>query len=76
MSHLEFSFYDYSESGKTRIWDVYNTTTDESIGAIRWAGNFRKYAFFSRPNIMYDANCLKDIAKFLDKEMEARNTND
>ena len=65
--HLEFNFVRNSESGKTKIWTVFNTTTYEHIGNIRWAGNFRKYAFYPNNDTMYDSNCLQDISEFLEK---------
>jgi len=74
--HLEFIFHDYSESGKTRIYNVYNTTTNQSIGRIKWAGNFRKYAFYPENNTFYDAQCLVDISEFLKSEMNRRINNE
>jgi len=63
--HLEFTFIRFSDSGKTKIWVVVNTTTVERIGLVKWAGNFRKYAFFPNEATAYDSNCLQDIAAFL-----------
>ena len=67
--HLEYQFSGPSSSGKTKTWVVYNHTTDVYIGIIKWAGNFRKYAFFAEPGMMFDASCLEDVAEFLRAEM-------
>jgi hypothetical protein len=61
-SHITFEPGPDSPSGKTKTWRIKNKDTDEVIGEIRWAGNFRKYAFYPYPHTMYDNACLADIA--------------
>ena len=70
--HLEYAFLGTSPSGKTKIWEVHNVTTDSDIGIIRWAGNFRKYAFWPYNDTYYDSACLEDIASFLQEAMDER----
>lgn len=63
--HLEFDFIGASPSGKTKIWAV-NNLSNGTIGEIRWAGNFRKYALYPYNMTLFDSKCLRDIADFLD----------
>lgn len=65
LKHLEFILVGKSESGKTNLWEVKNKTLNYEIGMIKWAGNFRKYAFYPKNDTMYDSNCLHAIADFL-----------
>lgn len=63
--HIRFVQGIDSSSGKTKTWIIENTHTGETIGKIKWAGNFRKYAFFPLSDTVYDNFCLADIAYFL-----------
>ena len=65
-SHIAFAFFGYSDSGKTRRYVVSNIQTEENLGEVKWAGNFRKYAFFPAPYTFYDSRCLRSIANFCD----------
>ena len=58
--------------GKTLIFRVTNSKSGEVIGTIKWATNFRKYAFWPHDETYYDAGCLKDIADFITKLMDER----
>jgi hypothetical protein len=58
-----------SDSGKTKIWDIINTTLNEPIGTIRWHGAWRKYVFASHGPLLVDANCARQIARLLDEAM-------
>jgi hypothetical protein len=70
--HIKFEFGGESESGKTKTWFVLNVESGDTIGEIKWAGNFRKYSFFPWPRTIYDASCLHHIATFIEQKMEER----
>jgi hypothetical protein len=55
-----------SKSGITKIWTVHNINTEEEIGLIRWAGNWRRYVYEDYEASYYDSKCLKQIAEFLE----------
>lgn len=56
-----------SPSGVTKRWRVINKRTNEKVGAIKWYGGFRKYCFFPEDDtLLYDSDCLRLIADFLD----------
>ncbi len=69
---IRFELVGPTDSGKTQIWNV--VLKDQSVigGEIRWWGAWRKYAFFPRPNTLYEQDCLRAIARFLQVQMDAR----
>lgn len=60
------------QTGKTQIFRCYNFEFGTFLGWVKWYGAFRKYSFFPEPNIVFETQCLKDIASFLDKLMLER----
>ena len=65
---IYIDFLTKSKSGKTNIYQVINNGIH--LGDIKWYAPWRKYAFFPQEKTLYEQDCLKDIAKFLE---EARN---
>lgn len=61
-SHLRFLDFGTSESGRTRVVRVLNQMAGTSLGMIRWRAPWRRYVFESNPGIVYDHECLLDIA--------------
>lgn len=57
---------------KTKRFNCYNKEHESLIGEVRWYGGFRKYSFFPASNIVFENQCLKDIASFLEKLMLER----
>lgn len=62
-----------SATGKTRVWDVRNNRTKESVGQVKWYGGWRKYAFFpTMPQyegewMVFDEQCMRKLADFIDQ---------
>ena len=73
-------FDKYIEYGKKlSIYEVKNKATLDSLGVIYFYSDWRKYVFESTPQIVYDADYLIDIAKFLQEvqnELEEELKND
>lgn len=65
-------FVQMHDSGKTRVWDVVTEDGGAVLGEVRWFGRWRKYSFFPKPDTIYEATCLRDVAAFMDAEMAAR----
>lgn len=59
-----------SESGKTEVWRVQNG--DLLLGKISFWSKWRRYAFFPRPETLYETQCMTDIAGFLSALDEKR----
>lgn len=54
-----------SRSGLTNIYvvrDVYGN----QLGTVKWYGPWRKYAFYPDVNTLYEWECLRDIAVFVE----------
>ena len=58
--------------GKTKVFTCFNKENYNELGTVKWYGAFRKYAFFPENNIVFETQCLRDIASFLDKLMLER----
>jgi hypothetical protein len=54
-----------SKSGKTNIYQVISNGVH--LGDIKWYAPWRKYAFFPESETLYEQDCLKDIARFLEE---------
>jgi hypothetical protein len=55
---------------KTKNFIVTNKKSGDHLGWINWYPPFRKYAFTSACDIVYDPNCLNDISSFLTNLMK------
>ena len=62
--YLVFAKY-IGHDKKLPIYEVKNKATLDSLGVIYFYFGRRKYVFESTPQIVYDAEYLTDIAKFL-----------
>ena len=62
--YLVFDKY-IEQDRKLPIYEVKNKATLDSLGVIYFDSGRRKYVFESTPQIVYDADYLIDIAKFL-----------
>lgn len=60
-----------SKSGKTKIYKIMSDYGG-FIGEIKWYAQWRKYAFYPQNNTVYEQDCLKDIAQFLEELKEER----
>lgn len=61
-------------SGKTKKYRCVNKEFGSEIGIVMWYGAFRKYSFLPNPNMVFESQCLKDIASFLESLMLERKT--
>lgn len=69
--YIEFVDAGTSESGKTRLWDVYPKGNRQSVlGEVSWYSPWRKYVFMAPDNIpvVFDQACLRDIADFIGEQ--------
>jgi hypothetical protein len=66
--------YEWTPTGKTQIFEVCaNDNSNTKLGMIKWRSGWRKYAFFPQTDTLFESQCLRDIATFLDQLMIARN---
>lgn len=66
---LEFVDRGKSDSGKTNIWAIYSSKTDDPIllGEVRWYSAWRKYAFYPETLTVFEEECLRDISFFVEQ---------
>lgn len=71
--YLRFIDRGPSASGKTRLFEVRNTS-GLLLGNVKWHGPWRRYIYAPsfQYDFIYDAGCLREIAVFIDEQMEAR----
>lgn len=72
MKYLIFNKQPKLQDKKTDNFHVHNILTSKIVGKIFWNGGFRKYIFAPESNFIFDAGCLKEIAKFLSELMIER----
>ncbi len=48
----------------TKVWRVVSVQGDTLLGGIKWWPAWRRYCFFPLTDMLFDANCLWDIADF------------
>ena len=57
-----------NEGRKTKIFSVRAKEDDTFIGLVKWFGAWRKYCFFPIENTVFEQDCLRDIAQFIEEE--------
>jgi hypothetical protein len=72
MANLNFLLAGRSDSGLTQIWEIRSVHTDVLLGQINWKPSWRRYWFTPDTGTGFDAECLREIAKFLDDQMAVR----
>lgn len=72
MANLVFNFLSASNSGLTSIWEVRSAHTSILLGQVSWYAPWRRYTFQDGGSNIYDATCLREIAKFIEDQMDAR----
>ena len=53
---------------KTVVWYVQTKDSRDVLGQVRWFGRWRKYAFYPYPETIYEQDCLRQIAAFVETE--------
>jgi len=68
---VSFRLSDRSPKRKTETWTVWNLRDASYLGQVRW--RWRQYCFFSSSATRaMDADCLRGIAGFTERETEKR----
>ncbi len=62
--HLKF--VEAEPNKKTRRMWVVNKHDDVPLGNIGWFGRWRKYAFYPLPGMVFEQDCLRDIADYIE----------
>lgn len=76
VKYIEFGRSKPSPSGKTRIWLVMTrslTGIRFVLGEIKWKSEWRRYVYFPELRTVYDPDCLRSIADFVEGRTGAHN---
>ena len=65
---IEFEDAGTTPSGKTRVWWVVSKENRGTIGQVRWDARWRKYVFAPTGGTIYEQQCLRDIATFIEEK--------
>lgn len=57
---------------KTRRYEVFSRSSEETIGLIHWFSRWRQYCFFPYANSVWSRGCLEDIQTFIQILMDER----
>ena len=60
------------EKPKTKVWGVYTKNEGELIGIVSWYASWRQYCLEPDPGTVWARSCLRDVASFIEEQMEAR----
>ena len=61
------------DTGKTKVYELYNIETSELVGIVKWYSGFRKYVFYPESNMLFSESCLSQIVDFINNLMKERN---
>jgi len=54
------------EKPKTNVWSIQTIESGLEIGIIKWRPSWRKYCFFPDNETVFEEDCLRDIANFIE----------
>jgi len=60
-------FVKVGEKPRTSAWEIRNNKTGSVIGEISWYATWRQYCTMPKGGTVFNNQCLRDIAGFLDK---------
>lgn len=66
------AFTEVRDTGKTKVWSVDNMEDRSHLGHVRWYGGWRKYIFEVDQPTIWSADCLADVAEFIEFAMAER----
>lgn len=53
---------------KTKRWLVVEKSTRATLGVVRWYGAWRRYAFEPQPSTVWEQDCLRAVAEFIEEK--------
>lgn len=66
---VSFQLEERRFGAKTDLWYVWSLKEPAAhLGVVKWFGAWRKYAFFPAVQTLFEQDCLRDIAEFIEQE--------
>ena len=66
------AFRELQDTGKTKVYGVASVRHGDRLGLIRWFGRWRQYTLEPAAGTIWNKDCLKEVADFLDQLMAER----
>jgi hypothetical protein len=60
-------FLELGQSAKTSVWHIVAKKGGDVLGTISWYGSWRKYVLQARAAAVFEEDCLREIAAFVEK---------
>jgi hypothetical protein len=65
---ISFKINERQLKAKTDTWEVWSLDEASHIGQVRWYSPWRKYSFFPASETVWEQDCLRNIAEFIEAE--------
>lgn len=68
---VSFQLEERKRGAKTDVWHVWSikeAPMTAHLGIVKWFAPWRKYAFFPAEQTLYEQDCLRDLAEFVEVE--------
>jgi hypothetical protein len=65
---VSFKLNDRRLKAKTDTWEVWSLDEASHLGQIRWYAPWRKYCFFPAGECVFEQDCLRHVAEFIESE--------
>ena len=69
---LEFRLNEESDGKATEVWDVVSKHHGDVLAQIRWYGAWRQYTVHARQATIWNQQCVRDLARFIQERMQER----
>ena len=63
--HVQFIERDTEAKRITKVVGCFATNSTTLLGIVKWWAHWRRYCFFPERYMLFDCNCLWDIADFV-----------
>jgi len=72
-TYIKFTEIYPDATRKTKKWSVLNKENEAHLGFISWYGAWRRYCFYANATTIFEQNCLRDIANFIELQTKLYN---
>jgi len=67
--HIHFTEEPGMDVNRKSMWFCRNNKSKAILGAVTWYGPWRRWVLEAEPDCVFDHNCLRDIADFLQHQL-------
>ncbi|MGH9747260.1 MAG: hypothetical protein ACRD59_14280 [Candidatus Acidiferrales bacterium] len=67
-SWINFQLEHRARGRKTDVWHVWSLDGRHHLGSVRWFSPWRKYSFWPARDTVFEQDCLRDLAAFIEAE--------